>query len=208
MGDMFLTKLLMLPGIIIGLTFHEAAHAFASYKLGDPTPKQQGRLSINPIAHIDVIGFICLLVCGFGWGKPVQINPYYYKHRRRDEFIVAIAGVTLNFIIAIIAGFVTGLVYRSYYLTGSGLMENLFYIFYYTVSINLVLMVFNLLPCPPLDGWGILSQIFNLEKYSWYPNAYKYGSIVLLILVVTNGTSLILTPVLNVLMNFIFGIFI
>ena len=208
MGDMFLTKLLMLPGIIIGLTFHEAAHAFASYKLGDPTPKQQGRLSINPIAHIDVIGFICLLVCGFGWGKPVQINPYYYKHRRRDEFIVAIAGVTLNFIIAIIAGFVTGLVYRSYYLTGSALMENLFYIFYYTVSINLVLMVFNLLPCPPLDGWGILSQIFNLEKYSWYPNAYKYGSIVLLILVVTNGTSLILTPVLNVLMNFIFGIFI
>ena len=205
---MFLTKLLMLPGIIIGLTFHEAAHAFASYKLGDPTPKQQGRLSINPIAHIDVIGFICLLVCGFGWGKPVQINPYYYKHRRRDEFIVAIAGVTLNFIIAIIAGFVTGLVYRSYYLTGSALMENLFYIFYYTVSINLVLMVFNLLPCPPLDGWGILSQIFNLEKYSWYPNAYKYGSIVLLILVVTNGTSLILTPVLNVLMNFIFGIFI
>ena len=190
------------------MTFHEAAHAFASYKLGDPTPKQQGRLSINPIAHIDVIGFICLLVCGFGWGKPVQINPYYYKHRRRDEFIVAIAGVTLNFIIAIIAGFVTGLVYRSYYLTGSGLMENLFYIFYYTVSINLVLMVFNLLPCPPLDGWGILSQIFNLEKYSWYPNAYKYGSIVLLILVVTNGTSLILTPVLNVLMNFIFGIFI
>ena len=208
MGDMFLTKLLMLPGIIIGLTFHEAAHAFASYKLGDPTPKQQGRLSINPIAHIDVIGFICLLVCGFGWGKPVQINPYYYKHRRRDEFIVAIAGVSLNFIIAIIAGFVTGLVYRSYYLTGSALMENLFYIFYYTVSINLVLMVFNLLPCPPLDGWGILSQIFNLEKYSWYPNAYKYGSIVLLILVVTNGTSLILTPVLNVLMNFIFGIFI
>ena len=97
-----ITKLLTLPGIILGLSFHEFAHAWMSNKLGDPTPKRQGRLTINPLAHIDWIGFLCLLLVGFGWGKPVEIDPRYYKHRRRDEFLVAIAGVTMNLILAIV----------------------------------------------------------------------------------------------------------
>ena len=99
---MILTKLLMLPGIIIGLSFHEFAHAWMSDKLGDPTPRRQGRVTINPMAHIDPIGFLALLLVGFGWGKPVQIDPGYYKHRRRDEFLVGIAGVTMNLLIAVI----------------------------------------------------------------------------------------------------------
>ena len=90
---MILTKILMLPGIIIGLSFHEFAHAWVSDKLGDPTPRRQGRVTINPLAHIDWMGFLALLLVGFGWGKPVQIDPGYYKHRRRDEFLVGIAGV-------------------------------------------------------------------------------------------------------------------
>ena len=98
---MILTKLLMLPGIIIGLSFHEFAHAWMSDKLGDPTPRRQGRVTINPMAHIDPIGFLALLLVGFGWGKPVQIDPGYYKHRRRDEFLVGIAGVTMNLLLAI-----------------------------------------------------------------------------------------------------------
>ena len=100
-GDWFYETLIMLPGIVIGLTFHEAAHGYVSYWLGDPTPKLQGRLSLNPARHIDPIGFVALLIAGFGWGEPVQINPAYYKHRRRDEFLVSIAGVTMNFLIAL-----------------------------------------------------------------------------------------------------------
>ncbi len=202
-----LTKILMLPGIIIGLSFHEAAHAVMSYKLGDPTPKVQGRLTVNPIAHIDIIGFIALLLCGFGWGKPVMIDNRYYKKPRRDEFLVSIAGVMTNLVIAIVMAFVCGFIYRAYQSSGSELMENLFYIFFYAVQINLCLMVFNLIPVPPLDGWGIVTQIFDLSKKSWYYNVYRYGSGILIILIVLNVTDLILTPAISGMMNILINIF-
>ena len=92
---------MMLPGIIIGLAFHEFAHAAVAFKLGDPTPKMQGRVTINPLAHIDPVGLAALLFAGFGWGVPVQINPSNFKKRRRDELLVSLAGVTMNLVIAI-----------------------------------------------------------------------------------------------------------
>ena len=94
-------ELMMLPGIIIGLAFHEFAHAAVAFKLGDPTPKMQGRVTINPLAHIDPVGLAALLFAGFGWGVPVQINPSNFKKRRRDELLVSLAGVTMNLVIAI-----------------------------------------------------------------------------------------------------------
>ncbi len=206
MLDTIMDKLMILPGIIIGLSLHEAAHARVSYMLGDPTPKNQGRLTINPIAHIDVIGFIALLLCGFGWGKPVQIDPSYYKHRRRDEFLVAIAGVVTNLIIAIIFAFLSGWTYKQYYYTGSSAIETLFYILYYTMTINLVLMVFNLIPVPPLDGFGLITQIFNLQKYSWYHKFYQYGSVILIVLIITDATDYILRPALQWLIQLLWGI--
>ena len=113
LSDWIYDTLVSLPGIIIALTFHEAAHGYVSYWLGDPTPKIQGRLSLNPVHHIDPVGFVALLIAGFGWGEPVQINPNYYKHRRRDEFLVSIAGVTTNFLLALIASFIIkGLLYN------------------------------------------------------------------------------------------------
>lgn len=115
-GEWFISELMMLPGIIIGLSFHEFAHGIVAYKLGDPTPKYQGRLTVNPAAHIDPIGFIALLFMGFGWGKAVEINPYNFKNRRRDELLVSVAGVVMNLIIAIIFT----LVYRAY-TTATGL---------------------------------------------------------------------------------------
>ena len=175
MTQMILTKILTLPGIILGISLHEFAHAWMSDRLGDPTPKRQGRLTVNPMAHIDVVGFIALLLVGFGWGRPVQIDPFYYKHRRRDEFLVAIAGVTMNLIVAVILSFPAKALMNMYYQTGSGLVENCFYIIYYAVSINVCLMVFNLIPCPPLDGWNIVTQLFGLQKYSWWYKIYQYG---------------------------------
>ena len=192
-------RLLLLPGIIIGLTFHEAGHAYTSYWLGDPTPKEQGRLSLNPLRHMDPVGFFFLLIAGFGWGKPVQIDPRYYKNKRLDEFIVSIAGVTMNLIIAVIFSFVTKKLFAMYYETsgGSDLIYYLAMISTYIVFINLVLMVFNLIPCPPLDGWGIITQIFNLEKYDWWYKVYSRGNLILMLLIIFNVTDMILSPIVS-----------
>ena len=158
----------MLPGIIIGLSFHEFAHAWVSDRLGDPTPRRQGRVTINPLAHIDWIGFIMLLLVGFGWGKPVQIDPSYYKNRRRDEFLVGIAGVTMNLILAVLFSLPAKAMIKAFSgVAVSDLIHSIYLILFYTVMINLVLMIFNLIPCPPLDGWGIVTQIFRLDRYSW-----------------------------------------
>ena len=194
MTQLILTKILTLPGIILGLSLHEFAHAWMSNKLGDPTPKRQGRLTINPMAHLDVVGFVALLLVGFGWGRPVQIDPGYYKNRRRDEFLVAIAGVVMNLIIAFVLSFPAKALMNMYYSTGSSLVENSFYIVYYAISINLCLMVFNLIPCPPLDGWNIVTQLFKLDRYSWWYRVYQYGQWILLILIFANITDLILMP--------------
>ena len=194
----------MLPGIIIGLSFHEFAHACVSDKLGDPTPRRQGRVTLNPLAHIDWMGFICLVLVGFGWGKPVMIDPRYYKHRRRDEFLVAIAGVTMNLILAILFAIPARLM-MSHVTSNSDLVYNIFLIIYYTVTINVVLMIFNLIPCPPLDGWNIITQIFRLDRYSWWHKVYQYGTWILLGLIVLNITDMILTPLVTAIMNILMG---
>ena len=197
-----ITKILTLPGIILGISLHEFAHAWMSDRLGDPTPKRQGRLTINPLAHIDWIGFVALLLIGFGWGKPVQIDPGYYKHRRRDEFLVSIAGVTMNLIIAVVLSFVTKGVRAALYSTGgSVLLENVYLILFYAVMINIVLMVFNLIPVPPLDGWGIVTQLFHLDKYNWWYKVYQYGTYILLALIIFNITDLILSPLVSAMMR-------
>ena len=203
-ADMILTKILMLPGIIMGLSFHEFAHAWMSDKLGDPTPRRQGRVTLNPMAHIDWIGFLTLLLVGFGWGKPVQIDPGYYKHRRRDEFLVAIAGVTMNLILAVVLSIPTKIMMKTMGAGTSSLVYDIYMILFYAVTINLVLMIFNLIPCPPLDGWGIVTQIFKLDRYSWWYKVYQYGTWILLVLILTNVTDRILTPLVTLMINLLF----
>ena len=201
-ADYILTKLLTLPGIIIGLSFHEFAHAWVSDKLGDPTPRRQGRVTINPLAHIDWIGFLALLLVGFGWGKPVQIDPGYYKNRRRDEFLVAIAGVTMNFLLAILFSLPARAMVKAFSgVAASDLIYNIYLILFYTVSINLVLMIFNLIPCPPLDGWGIITQIFKLDRYSWWYKVYQRGTWILLALILLNVTDMIISPLVRLLLG-------
>ena len=199
---MILTKLLMLPGIIIGLSFHEFAHAWMSDKLGDPTPRRQGRVTINPMAHIDPIGFLALLLVGFGWGKPVQIDPSYYKNRRRDEFLVGIAGVTMNLLIAVIFSLPARAIVKAFNgAAASDFIYNIYLMIFYIVSINIVLMIFNLIPCPPLDGWGILTQIFRLDRYSWWYKVYQYGTWILLALIVFDVTDRIITPLVTLILG-------
>ena len=201
-ADVILTKILMLPGIIIGLSFHEFAHAWVSDRLGDPTPRRQGRVTINPLAHIDWIGFLALVLVGFGWGKPVQIDPGYYKHRRRDEVLVGIAGVTMNLLIAVLFSIPARLIVKSFSGAAvSDLVYNIYLMIFYIVSVNIVLMIFNLIPCPPLDGWGLITQIFRLDRYSWWYKVYQNGTWILLALIVFNVTDLIITPLVSAILG-------
>ena len=198
------TKLLILPGIIIGLSFHEAAHAFASYKLGDPTPKFQGRLTLNPLKHFDPAGFIALLFIGFGWGVPVQIDPDHYKNRRAGELIVSLAGVTANFLIAAVFAFLVKGMAASSFASG-GLGSIIYQMLIYIVYINLVLMIFNLIPIPPLDGFGVITQLFNLDRYGWWYTVYNYGYYILLIAIILNIPALFITPGVSFFLKLLLG---
>lgn len=200
-GEWIKGQLLMLPGIIIGLTLHEAAHGYVSYWLGDPTPKLQGRLSLNPFRHIDPLGFCALFFAGFGWGQPVEINPFYYKHKRVDELLVAIAGVVTNLTIAVISSVAIKSLLSS---TGGilyGPREILFYILYYMMIVNVMLMLFNLLPVPPLDGFGIITQVFNLQKYRWYYPLYNNGFYILMFLIFFDVIDKIFRPLMDIFIN-------
>ncbi|MBR5926104.1 MAG: site-2 protease family protein, partial [Firmicutes bacterium] len=153
-GAWFLNTLYMIPGVIIALSFHEFGHAFVAVKCGDPTPRNQGRLTVNPAAHVDPIGLACLVFVGFGWGVPVQINPRNFRHPRRDELLVSLAGVAMNFVLAIVFMAILRLLYSfSATLLFTGVGDIIRMILLYTVQINIVLLVFNLIPVPPLDGF-------------------------------------------------------
>ena len=200
-GEAILSRVLMLPGIVIGISLHEAGHAYTSYWLGDPTPKAQGRLSVNPVRHIDPMGFLFLLIAGFGWGRPVEINPAFYKNKRRDEFLVSIAGVTVNLVIAIVFSFIAKAVEAAYMKSPTDALYYLYMILAYVVYMNLILMVFNLIPCPPLDGWGIVTQVFNLRKYSWWLPVYRKGSFILMAIIIFGLTGLVISPIVSALMD-------
>ena len=195
-------KMLLLPGIVIGLSFHEFGHAIVAYKLGDNTPKLQGRVTLNPLAHIDWMGLAALFFCGFGWGQPVQINPYNFKHRRRDELLVALAGVVMNLLLAVVFTVIAKIIVMAggyYWTMSSTLGMGIWQIIMYALQINLVLMIFNLIPCPPLDGFNIIANIFGFGGTQTYWNIYRYGSWILVLIIITGVTSMIITPCIEVL---------
>lgn len=204
-GSKFERTLLVMPGILIALSFHEFAHAFSAYKLGDPTPKTQNRLSVNPKDHIDLWGFLALVFIGFGWGKAVEINSANFKKPRRDQLIVSLSGVTMNLVLAVVFSFI----YRFFsQATGAtvfsgGMLGYAALIIYYVVSINIVLMVFNLLPIPPLDGFSALTEIFDLRRYDWYWKVYGKGMLILLIAIVLGIGEKVLFPSVSAIMGWL-----
>jgi len=154
--------LLLIISVLIAVTIHEAAHAMTAYLLGDPTAKKAGRLSLNPLKHLDLYGFILFLFAGIGWGKPVPTNAQYFKNPKRDSAIVALAGPISNFILAILLA-----VPLQMQLSAS-IEELITYIF----TINIVLGAFNLIPIPPLDGSKVLAIFLPQRTY------YKYQSFI------------------------------
>lgn len=194
---------LMLPGIILGLTFHEYAHGMVAYRLGDRTAYDMGRLTVNPLAHIDPVGFILLFLAGFGWAKPVPVNPVNFRgDMRRGMLLVSLAGPGTNLLLALASAVVLGfsVLWRVPYLDA---------IIYYMVQINVVLALFNLLPIPPLDGSKVLAGLLPGSQ-DWLYKMEAYGTIILILLIFTGAIryffKLFVSPLVAVLIALAKGI--
>lgn len=186
--DFLLNKILMIPAMLIAFTFHEYAHAIIADKLGDKTPRFQGRLTLNPITHIDPLGFIAVLLFGFGWAKPVQTNPSAYKNYHKDDLKVSLAGPVANFMVSIVGAVILGLYVRfAYGILPEALAQILFYMIRYIIIINVSIGLFNLLPVPPLDGFSILRDLSPSTFYRYQEKFYQYQILILLFLVYAGG---------------------
>ena len=198
-----ITLILSIPAILIAITFHEYAHAFAADKLGDDTPRRQGRLTLNPIKHIDPVGIMLLLFAGFGWGKPVQITTSNFNRTisvRKGSFIVSIAGPLMNFILAIVFSIIYGLLLKFasvFILSTEGVGYVLGRIILSTITINVGLGVFNLIPLPPLDGSKILSALLPKKARDWYEANQRILYIIFIIIWVTPLAEMIISPAIK-----------
>jgi Zn-dependent protease len=187
-----LRTLKWLPGIIIGLTVHEFSHAYIADKCGDPTSKDQGRVSLNPLKHIDPLGFLLLLIAGFGWAKPVEFNQKNLRNPHSDIIKIAVAGPFSNALTAIALSWIFTLIVRIYPHSFYSVLGE---VFVNGIYINWGLFIFNLIPIPPLDGSHLLLNYFR-KFPSLYAAFYKYGSWLLFgLILVSVATKINLFPI-------------
>lgn len=186
--------------VLSAITFHEVAHGYVAYLLGDPTAKAAGRLTLNPIKHLDPIGALALFIVKVGWAKPVPINPGYFQNPRKGLILVALAGPGTNFALAVLMALCFHFVSWIFvHVTGPAslyLFRPLALIFLYGVIINIGLGVFNLLPVPPLDGSNILAGLLPPEMSRTFLKNTKYGFILLIILLFTGTIHKIIIPLI------------
>lgn len=172
--------------VVVGLAIHEYSHALAATVQGDNTAKAMGRLTLNPLSHIDLIGFLMLLFVGFGWGKPVPFNPFNLRNKKWGAAMVAIAGPLSNLVLIVISGVILKVIYANNYLPETNL---LFQFLLFMMVVNVALMVFNLLPIPPLDGSKVLFAILPAKYDSFKIMLMRNGPWILLMLVIFDGFS-------------------
>ncbi len=200
MENLIISNLVFAIGLIIALTFHEFCHAFVADRLGDPTPRSYGRVSLNPLRHLDPIGTLMLLVFHFGWGKPVPIDPYNLS--KKDEILVSVAGPGSNLLLAVIASLIIRFLPVD---------QNIAYVIFQFIYINLILAVFNLIPIPPLDGSKLFLNLLPEDRSIQWQEAFdRYGFIILIVLLFLpfNGTNIInaiISPIINFLLGILVG---
>lgn len=199
----FISELIILaPPLLLALTFHEFAHGFVAYRLGDPTAKSMGRLTLNPLKHLDPLGTIAFFIIKFGWAKPVPVNPAYFRNPKRDMLWVALAGPVTNLCLAIVSAILA----KALWLVAANLpystMAEAFLVpingmLIASVWINLVLCIFNFLPIPPLDGSRILTGLLPNNLARSYMRVERYGFIIIMILAFSGMLSKVIMPVIS-----------
>ncbi|MFQ6038767.1 MAG: site-2 protease family protein [Candidatus Aminicenantales bacterium] len=199
--------------VLFAITVHEASHGWAALKMGDPTAYHMGRITLNPLHHIDPIGTILLplilIIMGappFGWAKPVPVNPFNLRNPRRDNLLISAAGPGANMLVAFAAYIGIQIIKGLASVPGGGVtgaVSALYLILYYTVVINVILAVFNLIPIPPLDGSGVLMGLISEEAAQKYESLRPYGFLILLLLIMTGFVGRILMAVLRIVDRFI-----
>lgn len=204
--------------VLFAITVHEASHGLAALKMGDPTAYQMGRITLNPIRHIDPVGTILLpailIIMGappFGWAKPVPVNPLNLKDPRKDNVIISIAGPASNIGVAVIAFVILKILMNLnpslFYTSGGGLaniLSPLITIVYYTIVINVILAIFNLIPIPPLDGSGVVMGLISEEAAQKYEQIRPYGFFILILLIMTGFIGRILGLILGIVNSLIY----
>ena len=193
-----------LPALLISLSIHEFAHAWVAYKQGDYTQKIRGRLTLDPFKHIDPIGFLCIVLCGVGWGKPVMVDDRNFKNSRRGTMLTALAGPLSNLLLAVLLTIVLKvlIMFGVFGNLAANSVGNIFLqMILYTIEFNIIFGIFNLIPLPPLDGSKVLAYflprclrgiMYTLERYSF---------VIILIIFFTNITSYIITPAYNAILK-------
>ncbi|HAN09945.1 MAG TPA: site-2 protease family protein [Clostridiales bacterium] len=211
MGDIFSIEALTatlyaLPGIILGFSLHEFSHAYAAYKLGDNTAKNMGRLTLDPVVHIDPVGFIMLILFHFGWAKPVPVNSNNFKHPKMDDNIVSLAGPASNFILAIL---LAGVIKLFYVLNAPDtfLVNIILQVLLLGVIVNIGLGIFNLLPIPPLDGSHLLFNLLPAKYSNKLMEHYNTIIIIALLLMFTGAFGYVIRPAINWVLGVIFGMY-
>jgi len=184
--------ILMLPALLLAVTVHEVAHGLVADRLGDPTARLQGRLTLNPLPHIDPLGALAFVIAGFGWAKPVPVNSYNLRHPKRDMVLVAAAGPLSNFLVAFLGLIALVLLPRA--IDIPFIAEPLAGILEYIYSFNLALGIFNLIPLPPLDGGHFLPYFLPRGSWSLLHTLEQYGPFILLLLVMSGGTRYVISP--------------
>ncbi len=202
----FLLKLLLYaPPLLLGLTLHELAHGYTAFRLGDPTAKTAGRLTLNPIKHLDILGVLAFVFLKVGWAKPVPVDPRYFRNPRKDMLAVALAGPVANLVLALVSAILLNGA-QAVMSAEPNLVQSFFLLLcLVSVQINVMLAVFNLLPIPPLDGSRILMGLLPPQTAASYARLEPYGFLVVLVLFYMGLIGKVVLPIVDALVSLLVG---